>query len=197
MIPFREFLLLSLLLRTSAAVGQTQPDTSARPITPAGVLRASARVDSVFVDRNLTRATVDGGDFVAYLMARLGIRELPSDFGYGVIVDTTQIHIGGRIADLPSEARRALSQLVVVLPPETRLEAQVDLAAAGREAVRFHLRSATIGGIPVPEAFLAPILADIGRQYPALTATGRDLFVQVPSGASMRLVPGNIELTGP
>ena len=197
MTPFRHLRVLRLLLCSSPVVGQTAPDTASRPITPVGVLRASALVDSVFVDRNLPKASVDGGDLVAYLMARLGIRELPSDFGYRVIVDSTLIHIGGRIADLPSEARLALSQLVMVLPPETRLEAQVELAPAGREAVRFHLRSATVRGIPVPEAFLAPILADIGHQYPALTATGRDLYVQVPSGASIRLVPGHIELTGP
>jgi hypothetical protein len=187
---------LALLSLTAPLRGQAA-DTAARPISPEGVFRASALVDSVYVDRLLPRATVDGGDFTAYLMARLGARNLPPDFGYTVTVDTALLRIGGRIADLPNEARQALAQLLLVLPQETRLEAQVELLPAGREAVRFHLRSATVQGVPVPESFLAPIMSDIGRQYPALTATGRDLFVQVPLGARMHLVGGGVVLTGP
>lgn len=173
------------------------PDTLPRPISPEGVPRASALVDSVYVDRLLHQATVDGGDFTAYLMARLGVRDLPPDFGYRVAIDSSLIRIGGRIADLPGEARLALAQLVMVLPLETRLEAQVELVPAGPEAVRFHLRGATVQGVPVPEAFFAPLMSDIGRRYPALTATGRDLYVQVPAGARMQLVPGGVTLTGP
>jgi hypothetical protein len=187
---------LALLCLASPLQGQAA-DSAARPITPDGVFRASALVDSVYVYRLLRESTVDGGDFTAYLMARLGARNLPPDFGYKVTVDTILLRIGGRIADLPAEARQALSQLVMVLPMETRLEAQVELQRAGREAVRFHLRSATVQGVPVPESFLAPIMADIGRRYPALTATGRDLYVQVPAGAKMRLVAGGVILTGP
>ena len=172
-------------------------DSTARPISPEGVLRASALVDSVYVDHKLPRAIVDGGDFTAYLMARLGVRTLPPDFGYRVTVDSSLIRIGGRIADLPSEARQSLAQLILVLAPETRLEAQVELLPAGREAVRFHLRGATVQGLAVPEPFLSPLMSDIGRRYPALTATGRDLYVQVPAGARMQLVGGGVALTGP
>lgn len=188
--------LLAPLLASSLAAQGTE-DSSARPISTDGVVRASALVDSVYVDHLLPNALVDGGDFTAYLMARLGVRTLPPDFGYRVTVDSTLIRIGGRIADLPLEARQALAQLVLVLPPETRLEAQVELLPAGREAVRFHLRGATVQGLAVPEPFLGPIMADIGRRYPALTATGRDLYVQVPAGARMQLVNGGVLLTGP
>jgi hypothetical protein len=87
--------------------------------------------------------------------------------------------------------------MVFLLPPETRLEGQVELLPAGKEAVRFHLAGATVQGVPVPEALFASLMADIGRQYPALTATGRDLFVQIPAGARIRLVPGGVELIGP
>jgi hypothetical protein len=154
-------------------------------------------VDSVYVDRLLPVATVDGGDFTAYLMARLGARNLPPDFGYRVAVDTSMLRIGGRISDLPPEARAALSQLVLVLPPDTRLEAQVTLLPAGREAVRFHLREVRVGGVPVPETFLQPLMRGIGKQYPALTATGRDLFIQIPAGGKMALVSGGVRLTEP
>ena len=191
------FALLALAAAGALQAQTARPDTTPLRITPEGVTRASALVDSVYVDRQLRQATVDGGDFTAYLMARLGVRALPPEFGYRVIVDTSLIRIGGRIADLPAEARRALAQLILVLPPETRLEAQVELLPAGREAVRFHLRGATVQGVPVPEALFAPLMSDIGRRYPALTPSGRDLYVQIPAGASMQLVPGGVSLTGP
>jgi hypothetical protein len=46
MLPFRHLLVLSLLMRASPGVGQTTANTGARPITPDGVRRASALVDS-------------------------------------------------------------------------------------------------------------------------------------------------------
>jgi hypothetical protein len=190
-------LVSSLLIVSGPLAAQTGAEPLSTPITAAGVTKASALVDSVFIDRQLPRATVDGGDFTAYLMARLGVRVIPPDLGYRVTVDTTALRIGGRVSDLPREAREALAQMVFLLPPETRLEGQVELLPAGKEAVRFHLAGATVQGVPVPEALFASLMADIGRQYPALTATGRDLFVQIPAGARIRLVPGGVELIGP
>lgn len=189
--------LLSTALITGVATAQSDTTAGPRRIAPEGVFRASALVDSVFVERQLSQATVDGGDFAAYLLARLGARNLPPDFAFTVEIDSALIRIAGRIADLPLEARQALSQLVLLLPPDTKLEARIELAAAGREAVRFHLLTIAVQGVPIPEAFLAPLLADVGRQYPALTASGRDLYVQVPSGATLTLAQGAVLLTGP
>lgn len=201
MAPNRFFLLLSLLLvafgRSVVAQTEAPAETAWKPIAGAGVLRASATVDSVYIDRLLPSATVDGGDFAAYLMARLGLRPFPDDFHFRVVVDTALIRIGGRIRDLPAEAHRALAQVVMLLPPDTELEALVELHRAGREAVRFHLASAKLNGIPVPETFLQPVLSSVGRQYPALTESGRDLLVQIPDGATMRLEEGGVRLTGP
>ena len=188
---------LAATLGTAPHLRAQQGDSAWRPIATEGVLRASAIVDSVFVDHQLRRATVDGGDFTAYLMARLGIQTLPPDFGFRVLADSSMIRIGGRISDLPSEARRALAQLVMVLPPSTRLEAQVTLLPAGRQATRFHLHGATVQGIPVPDALLNSMMRNVGQQYPALTETGRDLFVQVPTGGKMVLQPGGVQLTAP
>lgn len=189
------FRVFAFVLQLAGPIGV--PDSSWQAITGEGVLRASAVVDSVYIDRLLPAATVSGGDFTAYLMARLGIRRLPPDFHYRVAVDSTQIRIGGRVSELPAEARAALHPLVTWLAPEAWLEAQVELLPAGREAVRFRLRSARVKGMPIPEAVLAPVLAGVGEQYPALTRTGRDLLVQIPPGAAMRLVPGGVELIGP
>jgi hypothetical protein len=130
-------------------------------------------------------------------MARLGIQTLPPDFGFRVRVDSSMIRIGGKISDLPAQARQALAQLVMVLPPSTRLEAQVTLLPAGKQAVRFHLSGATVQGIPVPETVLNSMMRSVGQQYPALTETGRDLFVQVPAGGKMVLVSGGVQLTAP
>lgn len=188
---------LAALAAPLGAQSTTPPDSIWQAITGEGVLRASAQVDSVYIDRALPAARVEGGDLAAYLMARLGLRPFPEDFGFRVQVDTARIRIAGRLDQLPDEARRALSQAVLLLPPETELEARVELYPAGPIAVRFHLAEARLNGIPVPETFLGPLLASVGRQYPALTASGRDLFVQVPSGGTMRLEAGGLRLLGP
>lgn len=187
----------AVLLGSAPQLEAQQADSTWKPIATEGVLRASAIVDSVFVDRHLKQATVDGGDFTAYLMARLGIQTLPPDFGFRVRVDSSMIRIGGKISELSAQARQALAQLVMVLPPSTRLEAQVTLLPAGNQAVRFHLNGATVQGIPVPETVLNSMMRSVGQQYPALTETGRDLFVQVPPGGRMTLVPGGVRLTAP
>ena len=190
-------LILSFLLLAAPLTAQTSAAPAARPISSAGVPRAAALVDSVYLDRLLPSAVVDGGDFTAYLMARLGVGALPPDFAFTVMMDTALIRMGGRISDLPAEARRSLSQLLMMLPADSRLEAQISLHRAGPEAVRFHLQGATVRGIQVPDAFLGPVMASIGKQYPALTETGRDLFVRIPLGAGMALEPGGVVLTGP
>jgi len=168
-----------------------------QPITREGVPRASAVVDSVYVDRTSPADTVPGGDFTAYLMARLGITQLPPDFGFRVAVDTVLLRLGGRVGDIPPEARTALGPLTAWLGDDTWLEAHVVLLGAGPAGVRFHLREATIQGVPVPEPLLASVMRDVGVRYPALTRTGRDLLVAIPSGAAMQLVPGGVALLGP
>jgi hypothetical protein len=59
------------------------------------------------------------------------------------------------------------------------------------------LQGASVQGIAIPEMILGSILAGVGKQYPALTASGRDLYIQVPSGAGMALEPGAVRLTAP
>lgn len=160
-------------------------------------MRSSVVVDSVFVDRLLPRATVGGGDFTAYLMARLGVTRIPPDFNYRVLVDSAYIRIGGRLADLPHEARAALNPLFLLLTPETRLVAEVELSYAGPRAAHFHLKAALIEGVPVPEELLQPVMAGVGAQYPALTSSGRDLYVEIPAGGKITLLPDSVALIGP
>lgn len=193
----RSLLAAMLLLMAPAVTHAQEPDSSWKVIRKEGVSRASALVDSVYIDRQLPTATVDGGDFAAYLIARLGATELPPDFNYRVAIDATQIRLSGRLSDLPPDAQRSLSQLLMVFPPDSKLEAQITLHPAGAQAVRFHLASVKVRGVPVPESILGPVMANVGRQYPALTATGRDLLVQIPERAGMALVSGGVRLTAP
>ncbi len=190
------FSLLAIMALTlsSSAAAQT-PESTWKVIRPDGVARASALVDSVYIDHHLKEAVVDGGDFAAYLMARLGAANLPPDFNYRVAIDPTEIRLSGRLSELPPEAQRSLSQLLMVFPADSKLEAQITLHRAGPQAVRFHLAGVRVRGIPVPETILTPVMNNIGNQYPVLTSTGRDLLVQVPERAAMTLVPGGVRLT--
>ena len=52
-------------------------------------------------------------------------------------------------------------------------------------------------GIPIPESVLGPAMRSVGRDYPALTETGRDLFIQIPADGKMKLMPGAVLLIGP
>jgi hypothetical protein len=154
-------------------------------------------VDSVYIDRRLPQARVDGGDFAAYLLARLGAGDLPPDFGYRVSMDTSRVLIGGRVMDLPPQAKQSLSQLVLMLPPETWIEADVRLLPAGREGVRFHLQGASVQGIAIPEMILGSILAGVGKQYPALTASSPACtFRSHPARAGWRRRCTDPHLTG-
>ena len=185
-------LLAAVPLRPIAA-----QDTLAQPITNDGVVRASALVDSVYIDHQLDQATVPGGDFVSYLVARLGVRPIPATLRLGVTVDTGRVALTGKVRDLPPEARAALGPILSFLDPGTDILADVALDVVGPRAVRYHLRQVLLNGAPLPEALLQYALSQVGRQYPALTASGRDLYIAIPDRAGMALVSGGVLLTAP
>lgn len=166
-------------------------------MTTGGIYRAAAVVDSVFIDRSIAESTVNGGDFASYLMARLGIIPIPTDLGFRVVVDSANIVLNGRVADLPAQARDELGMLLAMVPRETPVTALIDLLSAGPRAVRFRLASVTLGGIPVPEALLQTVMSQVGRRYTALTKSGRDLYVEIPEHARVILAPGHVRLIGP
>jgi hypothetical protein len=172
-------------------------DSTWQAIKGEGVLRASAIVDSVFIDKQIPRATVAGGDFTAYLMARLGVNRIPPDFNYRVKVDSSRIRLGGTLADLPREAHAVLDPLFLLLAPDTHLVAEVTLTHAGPRAEHFRLESVLIEGVAIPDNLLQPVMAGVGQQYPALTSSGRDLYVEIPAGARITLLPDSVGLTGP
>lgn len=181
-----------LVLATLAA-----SPASAQTISSSGVMRANQVVDAVFVTRQKRAGAVGGADWVAYMMARLGIQPIPDLPGIAVAVDSAGIIMSSRLGDLPPQTRTELGPLVGFLDPSTPLAADITLVRAGPQAVRFHLESLSVAGFAVPEMFLASYLSDVGKRYPALTASGRDLLVQVPTGGRVTLARDSVRLALP
>lgn len=160
-----------------------------------GVLRASSQVDSVFVARTKADGRVDGGDWASYLLARLGAGRIPDNTAIEIAIDTAHIEVRGRLQDLPPEARALLGPVARMVDSNTVVVADVTMERTGREVVRFWLRGLQINGFPFPEFLLGRMMASVGRQYPALTATGRDLYVQVPADGRLALGDGAVLIT--
>ncbi|HET7024897.1 MAG TPA: hypothetical protein VFI39_06835 [Gemmatimonadales bacterium] len=186
-------LLLAALLAATPLAAQGGADS----MTNAGVVRAAAAVDSVFLVRTLASDSVSAGDWAAYLMARLGVKPIPPDLRLKVGIDSAAIHIFGRIADLPRDARLQLGPLLSFLDTATTIDAWASLTPAGATAVRFRLDSAALGGIGIPEVVLGPVLANVGVRYPMLTRTGRDLFVETPPNGRVELARTGVRLIAP
>ncbi|HEX9730144.1 MAG TPA: hypothetical protein VGA37_16740 [Gemmatimonadales bacterium] len=195
------WILALMLVITVSAHAQNSasvpPELAGDELSNLGVAYASALVDSVFVDRTRDSAWVRAGDFASYLMARLNIDPIPTDLRFRVVIDGERIRMHGRIADLPLEARAALGPLLGMFPLGTRVAGVIDLSVAAREVVRFHLASVEVNGVPLPEGVVGGVMFQVGKDYPALSRTGRDLFVQVPTDAQIVLVPGGVVLRGP
>ena len=199
---FRRGLLTGCLAALSAAFpvraqSSGDPLPAGDPITNDGVVRASAVVDSVLLDGLAHDRVVAAGDFASYLMARLGVAPIPADLRFRVVPDTAVLRLTGRVADLPPEAVREIGPIIAFLDPETRLDALVALSRENPRAYRFRLTEVLIGGTRVPDDILQMVMTDVGRRYPALSRTGRDLFVEVPAGATIGLVPGGVRLVAP
>lgn len=185
---------LALAVPGGLTLAQEAPPDS---VTPAGVVRAASVVDAVFVDRTQAEGLVAVGDWASYLMARLGIIPIPPDLRIRVTGDTSRVIMASRLGDLPWEARRALGPLLRMFPPETDVAGEISLTRVAREVVRFRLETVRVNGVPLPDPLVQSALFDVGRQYPALTKSGRDLFVEVPRDALVALEPGRVRLMGP
>lgn len=188
-------LLLSavLLLPAPARAQQDEPDS----VTQGGVGRASAIVDAVFVDRVLPEGTVGVGDWASYLMARLGVVPIPRDMRVKVRSDTGRVVISSRVRDLNAETRAALGPMVNMLPPETEISGEITILVPAREIVQFYLATVRVNGVPLPDGLLAATMLEVGKQYPALSKSGRSLYVQVPADAQVRILPREVRLIGP
>jgi hypothetical protein len=189
--------LRSGLLAALLAAGPLPAQPNLGRITPMGVVRAQAVVDSVFLERKLSSGWIEAGDWASYLMGRLGVTPLPDSTGIIVVVDSQAITFRGRIQDIPPEGRSMLGALEALVDSTTSLEAQVVTLPASDGLIHSYLRGVSIGGFPVPDILLRSMLMTVGEQYPALTKTGRDLFVQIPTDGAVIQSMGGVRLTAP
>jgi hypothetical protein len=196
----RSWPLFALVLAVARVVAQSPP-ASPQPvfespgrITRVGVARAQAMVDSVFLDRRIPQGFIDGGDWASYLMARLGVEPLPENTAIAVVVDSTQVEFSSRLQDLPPEARRMFGPLEALVDSSTVLTAEIVQLPAAKGIAHFQLKRVLVGSFPVPETVLRYMLLDVGEKYPALTKSGRDLFVEIPVDGQVTLVPGAIRI---
>ena len=166
-------------------------------ITPAGVVRAQAVVDSVFLDRKAREGFIEGGDWASYLMVRLGVTPLPDSVGIQVTTDSQAITFTGRIQDLPAEGREMMGPLLALVDSTTVVKADVVLLPSGKGLAHFQLSRVTVGGFPVPEIVLRSMLFNVGDRYPELTKSGRDLFVQIPPDGAVTLVRDGVRIAAP
>jgi len=165
-----------------------------QPISMAGIQRVAGKVDSVFIDRKSTEFVVGGGDWVSYLAARLGAVPIPEPSGIQVAVDTARILVSGKMSDLPPETTALFGPVMMLVDPNTPLEAEVVMAPTGPGAVRFVLTTIRVGGMAIPESLLSRFLAQVGTRYPALGKSGRELLVGVPVDGRVGLVQDGVRL---
>lgn len=165
-----------------------------QPLSMAGIQRVAGRVDSVFIDRQAVEFIVGGGDWVSYLAARLGAVPIPEPSGIQVAVDTARILVTGKMSDLPPETTALFGPVMMLVDPNTPLEAEVVMAPTGPGAVRFVLTTIRVGGLAIPESLLSRFLAQVGVRYPVLGKSGRELLVGVPADGRVGLVPDGVRL---
>jgi hypothetical protein len=196
----RSWPVFALVLAVSRLVGQSPPSASPPVfdspgrISRMGVVRAQAMVDSVFLDRKINQGYIDGGDWAAYLMARLGVDPIPENTAIAVVIDSTHVEFSGRLQDLPEDARKMLGPLAALVDSSTVITAEIVQLPAAKGIAHFQLDRVRVGSFPVPEMVLRYMLLDVGEKYPALTKTGRDLFVEIPVDGQVSLVPGAIRI---
>ena len=118
-------------------------------------------VDSVFIDRTKPSAKIDGGDWAAYLLARLGTGPLPDSLQFQVVVTKTKIEIRGRMRDLPAEAREPLGPLAEMVDTNTPIVAEILFERTKPEIIRFWLRRLKFDGFSFPELIFAPMMASV------------------------------------
>jgi hypothetical protein len=185
------------LVALSVAPAGAQDSTVRAPrgrITNAGVSRANLSVDSVFVKRTATADTIEIGDFAGYMLARLGVPPFSDSLKFVVSADTARVRISGRLMDFPVEARTELGPIFTFLDSTSVFEVDMSMPQGSDRLMRFRLQRTTVRGIPIPDMLLLPALNEYARRYPVLADGGRELLVEMPAGATAKLVPNGIAI---
>ena len=134
------------------------------PLTNDGAQRAAVRLDSVFVSRTAPRVMIKGGDFGSYLIAKMGVAPIPPDLRLRVLVSREHMALTGRLSDVPARAREGLGPMFAMLPLETPVAAEIEVARVQPERLRFRLAAVRVNYIPVPETLLSALRSRVARQ---------------------------------
>ncbi len=195
----RSLLLLTLAtaLAATRAASQTLAPLPGSRITNAGVVRANATLDSLFHDRTRTIDTVDIGDMTAHLLARLHMPPFDDSLGFRVTADSARVRITGRLMDFDAPTRAELGVVFSLLDSTSVFVVEVSMPQGSDGIMRFRLERVVLHGIPIPDLFLLPSLAEYHRRYPVLSAGGRELLVEMPREARAALVTNGIQVVMP
>lgn len=173
------------------------PGLAGSPITNAGVARAAATVDSVFLERQIAVSQVDVGDFTGYLLARLGVPPFPDSMGFRVTSDSARIRIQGRLMDFPADSRAELGPIFSFVDSTSTFVAEISMPDREGGVMRFRLERLLVSGFPIPEFLFLPALAEYAKRYPVLAKGGRDFLVAMPPEAKVSMGMGVLELRMP
>lgn len=194
----RSLLVMVLILACAPLPAQTSPSAlSGSRITNAGVERAAATVDSVFIEKQWPRGSVDVGDFTAYLLARLGVPPFSDSLAFRVTSDSTRIRIRGRLMDFPPDSRAELGPLFSFVDSTSSFVAELSMPQRENGIMRFRLERLLVRDYSVPEFLFLPALAEYGRRYPVLSSGGREFLVAMPLEATARIGADSLELRMP
>lgn len=180
-------------LAAQDTVAAPAPVVSGR-ISNAGVARANLAVDSVFIKRTLAADTIEIGDFTGYLLARLGAPPFGDSLKFVVTADSTHARISGRLMDFPVEERAELGMLFTFLDSTSNFTVDISMPQGSDRLMRFRLQRVTVRGIPMPDFLLLPALAEYSKRYPVLADGGREFLVEIPVGATAKLVANGIAI---
>lgn len=189
--------MVPLLALAPLAAQTSPPSIPGSRITTEGVGRASATVDSVFVEKQRPRGSVDVGDFTAYLLARLGVPPFSDSLAFRVTSDSTRIRIRGRLMDFPPETRAELGPLFSFVDSTSSFVAELSMPQRENGIMRFRLERLLVRDYSVPEFLFLPALAEYARRYPVLSSGGREFLVAMPLEATARIGVDSLELRMP
>lgn len=192
-------LLATLVILAVPASAQMDTESVRVPgrITNAGVARAAAVVDSVFLDRRKSIGRIGVGDFTGYLLARLGVPPFTDSLAFRVSSDTSRIRISGRLMDFPPETRSELGPIFAFVDSTSSFVAEISMPQRENGVMRFRLERLLVRDYAVPEFLFLPALAEYARRYPVLTTGGREFLVAMPPEAWVVLGANLLELRMP
>jgi len=183
------------LIVAMAAPARGQDSLPGSRITNAGVVRATAATDSVFIAHTHAADTVNIGDFTAFLLAQIGAPPFADSLGFKVTSDTQRVRIAGRIMDFPASSRAELGPIFAFLDSTTVFVAEVSMPQADSGILVFRLERLLVHGFAIPDLLVLAALEKYRSQYPKmLAAGGKEFHAAIPREGRATLIPNAIVL---